>query len=142
MNHRIFVLTAVFFAVIVSGCVGGLSNSEAPADQQENPAPSEDTSGTSENTEVDRTITVSGGNFYFEPDTLNVSVNETVEFVFENEGGTHDMRIPEFGAGTDIISGGESQSFTVTFEEEGSYEFLCSVGNHAERGMTGTIEVS
>ena len=97
---------------------------------------------TEEEADVDREIDVEGGSYYFEPDGINVSVGDTVEFTLENEGGTHDLRIPTFGVGTEVTSGGEEASFTYTFEDEGSYEFLCSVGNHAERGMTGTINVN
>ena len=143
MNKRFLVLAAVVFTVVASGCTGETPNTESPENQQENTPPEgNDTETASGSAEVDRTVTVSGGNFYFKPDRINASVNETIKFVFENDGGTHDMRIPELGAGTDVISGGETQSFTVTFDEEGSYRFICSVGNHAERGMTGTIEVS
>ena len=140
MNKRFFILSIIAFTVVASGCTGGVSEGETP---EENTAPSENVSETATtDSEVDRTITVSGGNYYFEPDTINVSVNENVRFVFENEGGMHDMRIPELGAGTEVFRGGDSQSFTVKFEETGSYEFICSVGNHAEQGMRGTIQVS
>lgn len=88
-----------------------------------------------------REIRVEGGNYYFEPETINVEEGETVEFVFENAGGTHDMVIPELGLGTEVIQGGETASFTHTFEESGEFEFECSVGSHAEQGMVGTIVV-
>lgn len=135
MRKDFLAVAAILFTVIAAGCT-------TPADSTQE-GPEENISDSPETqAEVDREITVEGGSFYFEPDTINVSVNETIRFVFENEGGTHDMRIPELGAGTEIISGGENQSFTVTFDEEGSIEFICSVGNHAEQGMTGTIQVS
>lgn len=137
MNRRFLVLAAVALTVIASGCTGN-TESEAPAENFSSDQPE----GLEVNQSDIREVTVEGGSYYFEPDTINVSVNETVRFVFENEGGFHDMRIPELEAGTERINGGETASFTVTFDEEGSYEFICSVGNHAERGMTGTIDVS
>lgn len=129
MRKKNQVILVLALAIAASGCIN-----------QESSEPVENTSVNS-SSDV-REITVTGGNYYFEPSNIDVEAGETVRFVFENAGGTHDMRIPEFNAGTNVISGGESESFTVTFEEEGSYEFLCSVGNHAEQGMTGTIQVS
>jgi plastocyanin len=111
-------------------------------DSQPNDSESENADSQSDSPEVDRTIEVAGGNFYFEPSNIEVEQGETVEFVFRNEGGTHDMRIPDLGQGTSITSGGETESFTVTFEETGELEFICSVGTHAAQGMTGTITVS
>lgn len=95
--------------------------------------------------EPDQEISIEGGansdGYYFDPDVINVTAGETVEFTLENAGGQHDLRIPTFQVGTDIISGGQTASFTYEFEEQGTYEFICSVGNHAELGMTGTINV-
>lgn len=129
MKQRTHAILVLALAITASGCIN--QESSEPADN------------TPVNNSSDvREIVVTGGNYYFEPSNIDVEAGETVRFVFENAGGTHDMRIPELGEGTNVISGGESESFTVIFEEEGSYEFLCSVGNHAEQGMTGTIQVS
>lgn len=86
-------------------------------------------------------IVIEGESFEFNPETVQVEAGQEVEFVFANQGGTHDLVIEEVDTGTEVISTGERDSFTHTFEEEGEYEFICSVGNHAEEGMTGTIEV-
>ncbi len=89
-----------------------------------------------------RVIEVAGGNYYFEPDVIEVDVGETIEFVFINEGGTHDLVIPELDVGTSIITGGEEESFVYTFDEAGDFDFECSVGEHAAMGMEGEIIVS
>lgn len=92
--------------------------------------------------EADTQIEVTGGNHYFEEDEIEVEEGETVEIIFENEGGNHDLVIPELDVGTEVIDDGETDSFTYTFDEEGEYDFECSVGTHAEQGMTGTITVA
>ncbi|MFT4244115.1 MAG: cupredoxin domain-containing protein [Candidatus Woesearchaeota archaeon] len=89
-----------------------------------------------------RVIEVEGFGREFNPSLIEVQQGETVEFVFTNTRGTHDFVIPELGVGTEIISEGETDSFTVTFDEAGTFEFLCSVGNHAAEGMVGEIIVS
>ncbi|WP_414837578.1 plastocyanin/azurin family copper-binding protein [Candidatus Nanosalina sp. VS9-1] len=131
MKKSYFLMIVLGAVLVTSGCA---STTDSPV---ENPANSSEASS-----EVNRTIQVNGGNFYFESDDIEVEAGQTVRFVFVNDGGTHDMRIPSMNAGTEIISGGESESFTVTFDEEGEIEFICSVGNHAEQGMTGTITVT
>ncbi len=136
MRKDIIALTALVFAVVAVGCTADTGDEPSPGNVSDQP------DGLEVNETDVREITVEGGSYYFEPGTINVSVNETVRFVLENEGGFHDMRIPALEAGTEQISGGETASFTVTFDEEGSYEFICSIGNHAEQGMTGTIQVS
>lgn len=89
-----------------------------------------------------RRVIVKGGSFYFEPSLIEVEVGETLEIVFENDGGVHDLVIPSLDIGTSIINTGESESFTYTFDEAGSFDFECSVGSHAANGMVGKIIVS
>ncbi len=167
MERNHLVLIGLAFALIASGCAGdyGDADEELPGDE-EVPAPGDELPGDEEDEDVTeapeddeqeaangdeaeasededevREITVEGGSFWFDSDEIEVEAGETVRFTFENVEGTHDMVFPELGAGTDVISEGESETFEVTFDEEGEYEFICSVGNHAEQGMTGTVEV-
>ena len=145
MRKDIVVLTLVALTVLVSGCAS-LQGDNSPETGNETPVentPDDEASNESENEVEDdvREIVVEGGNYYFDSDSITVDQGETVRFVFENVGGTHDLRIPAFTAGTSVIQGGESESFEVTFDETGTFDFLCSVGNHAQQGMTGTITV-
>lgn len=135
MRKNFIALSLILLTVVVAGCTGG-ADDEEPAEN----ISSEQPEGLEVNESV-REITIEGGNYYFDSDTVNVSVNETVRIVLENVEGFHDLRIPSKETGTDRIQSGETDSFVVRFEEEGSYEFICSVGKHAERGMTGTIQV-
>ncbi|MFB6116074.1 MAG: plastocyanin/azurin family copper-binding protein [Candidatus Nanosalina sp.] len=135
MRKNFIGFSLILLTVVVAGCTAG-ADDEGPTENISSDQPK----GLDINESV-REITIEGGNYYFDSDTINVSVNETVKIVLENVGGFHDLRIPSKGIGTDRIRGGETASFFVRFEEEGSYEFICSVGNHAERGMTGTIQV-
>ncbi len=126
---------------------------EDDADEEEADEVDEDYTDTEEDVDEDyaddldddaepRVIEVSGGNYYFDPDVIEVDVGETIEFVFINEGGTHDLVIPELDVGTNIITGGEEESFVYTFDEAGTFDFECSVGSHADMGMVGEIIVS
>ncbi len=144
MNTKI-IAAVLGLVLITSGCMDTQDQQDMP-DQNisggTDDADSDNSESQSDSPEVDRTIEVAGGSYYFEPENIEVEQGETIEFVFLNEGGTHDMRIPSLGAGTSVISRGETESFTVTFEETGELEFICSVGTHAAQGMTGTITVT
>ena len=151
-------ISIVFTALLLlSGCATDTAEPETPEIPSDEPQVPEEPTVPEESIDVEideeaseqesnteeeaRQIVVEGGNYFFEPENIDVEQGETIEFVFENTGGTHDFVIPELGIGTEVIAGGESESFTHTFEETGEFEFECSVGNHAEQGMVGTITV-
>jgi plastocyanin len=146
MNEKLVGLLLFAVILVTSGCLDQAVDEQMPEEDLQNMSPesqgTQDAENTTEENEVDRTIEVEGGSYYFESDNIQVEQGETIEFTLVNEGGFHDMVIPELDAGTDRINGGETESFTVTFEETGEYEFICSVGTHAQQGMTGTITVS
>ena len=96
--------------------------------------------------------TVYAGSFYYEPATVTITAGETVAWF--NEAGFHDVNgnvsvltgesfgnpevfsLPSVNAsGMDVCMG------TVTFTVPGTYNYDCSIGNHAANGMVGTIIV-
>ena len=82
----------------------------------------------------------SGGNLVFEPNELTVSVGESVTFT-NGDLPPHNMVVadhPELSHPDLAFVGGES--FTVTFDEAGDYEFQCEP--HTGAGMKGVIHVS
>jgi nitrite reductase (NO-forming) len=80
--------------------------------------------------------------FKFEPSTLEVAAGSEVVLRFENKGiMAHNIKVPALNAGTETIGGGKSQTITFTVDQNGTYEFECSVPGHAQAGMTGQIKV-
>ena len=93
---------------------------------------------------------VNAGMFYYNPSSLTISLGDTVVWI--NDGGTHDVN-----ANTNSVTGesfGNPESFnssstnvmgatihTQVFNLAGTYEYDCSVGNHALQGMVGSITV-
>ena len=83
---------------------------------------------------------IESGMFYYSPSDLQVNPGESVQW--NNVSGFHDVV---------SISGPESFSFeavsspaligSYTFNTVGVYEYICSIGNHADQGMVGTITV-
>ena len=50
--------------------------------------------------------------------------------------------ITALGKKTPYIKSGKSATLKVTFKKKGSYEYICTVGEHAQRGMQGKIKVT
>ena len=85
------------------------------------------------------THVVEAGMFYYAPSTLTVEMGDTV--VWDNLSGFHDVVAYDGSFALDACSApciiGE-----ITFDTPGTYEYFCSVGNHEDQGMVGTIVVN
>lgn len=84
--------------------------------------------------------------YFFEPNRLRVRVGIPVRMILEN--GTlfrgHDFSLFAPEAGLEINAFVPArQRITVQFvpERVGEFTFYCNIGDHAERGMSGTLEV-
>jgi len=86
-------------------------------------------------------IVISGSNYEYSPASFTVQSGEEVTIRFDNENGTHDLVFEGLGVGTQVISGGQSETITFTAPEPGSYNYYCSVGNHRTLGMEGVMSV-
>ena len=86
-------------------------------------------------------IVVEGSPFKFVPDTITVKKGEKTRIIFKNISGMHDFNVDELGIKTKIINTGEEDFAEFTPTEAGTYEFYCSVGNHRQMGMKGTLIV-
>ena len=81
----------------------------------------------------------SDGNLVFAPNELSIAAGESVTFT-NGDLPPHNMVVtdhPELSHPDLAFMGGES--FTVTFDEAGDYEFQCEP--HAGAGMKGVIHV-
>ena len=85
--------------------------------------------------------TVNSGSYYYTPAELSVEIGETVEWV--NDGGFHDVVVT---SGPVLFSlpacSGPCTIGSYTFEEPGTYDYICSIGSHEAFGMVGTITVN
>lgn len=98
----------------------------------EEPAQEEDVT-----TEEDVAATVRVENFAYEPQSITVSVGDTVEWVFADGPVDHDVTGGE-GTPEDFVSPTLSEdTWTYTFTEAGTYDYICSI--HPQ--MTGTVTV-
>jgi plastocyanin len=103
--------------------------------------------------EAGRTVTapanselrVVGDEYSFDPETIVLKGAGTLTLTLRNEGSlAHNLRLfrgEEDVGGTPTFSGGRAETTRLNLEH-GSYELICTVGDHEELGMKGTLRVN
>jgi plastocyanin len=90
------------------------------------------------------TLAVAADEYSFDPGRVVVRGAGPLTIRLRNQGElAHNLRIERGGediGGTPTFPGGETQSGRVNLEH-GNYEMVCTVGDHAELGMTGELRV-
>jgi plastocyanin len=90
------------------------------------------------------TLRVTAKEYSFDPGRVVVRGAGPLTIRLRNDGSlAHDLRLRRDGeevGGTPILPGGQTESGRVNLEP-GSYEMICTVGDHAELGMNGELEV-
>ncbi len=89
-------------------------------------------------------VGVTGDEYRFDPENVVVEGGGVVALSFSNEGSlAHNLKVlrgdDELG-GTETFEGGKAETAEVRLEP-GSYRLVCTVGDHEDLGMTGTLEV-
>lgn len=134
------VLALLVLLVLVSGCVKSKDAAGTDTNTTTPPPPS----GGTPPAPVELSVSTSAP-YAYSPATLTASAGDVVNLTYTNDDPVpiqqHNWVLDEAGATTEIIGVGESTSVTFTAPEAGTYTFYCSVGNHAQLGMTGTFTV-
>jgi len=86
-------------------------------------------------------LTVTGGEYYFKLSKANVP-RGTVYVTLVNAGTeSHDLKFVGKKPMTSVLRPGARQRIKLVFSKRGRYAFLCTVGEHALKGMNGTLVV-
>jgi len=89
-------------------------------------------------------LTISAKEYSFDPNSVMLKGAGRVRLTLDNKGSlAHNVKLRRDGeevGGTTTLPSGDTGSATVNLEH-GTYEMLCTVGDHAELGMTGTFTV-
>lgn len=124
---RFVPLTALLALLFVSGCGGD-----------------DDSGGGTATVQSGKAVTVVADEYSFDPETIVLTGGGQLEVELDNQGAlAHNLRVFDGGndiGGTPTFVGGEPRSGSVTLEP-GTYELICTVGDHAELGMRGKLEV-
>lgn len=86
-------------------------------------------------------VPVVGEQMSFSPSQIKVKRGETVTINFTSKNGLHDWVLDEFNTSTKTVSAGETTSVTFVADKAGTFEYYCSVANHRQQGMVGTLIV-
>jgi len=107
---------------------------------QTNPAPAGQVQAESTTNGPVKEFTVDGTNFAFSPKTITVNKGDIVKITFRDDDGRHNLIVNGYNVATDVLSGGE-QTIQFFADKTGQFEYYCSVGEHRDLGMTGTLIV-
>jgi plastocyanin len=86
-------------------------------------------------------LTVTGGEYWFKLSRARVP-RGTVYVTFVNNGTeSHDLTFNGKSPMTKVLAPSARQTIKLVFKKPGRYAFLCTVGEHALKGMNGTLVV-
>lgn len=88
-----------------------------------------------------KNFTIEGGNYFFKPNSITVNKGDTVKITLKNSEGMHDLKIDAFNVGTKKLSSTQEETITFVADKAGSFEYYCSIGDHRNMGMKGTLIV-
>jgi len=124
--RRLLSLTAVLL-VVAAGC-----------------GDDDETAGRTVTVKTGTTVPVVAKEYSFDPETIVVTGGGKLTVELDNQGTlAHNLRVLDGGkdiGGTPTFVGGEPRTGTLNLKP-GEYEILCTVGDHAELGMKGKLEV-
>lgn len=145
--RAILLASLLALALPLAGCLG---KEDAPAETVEEAGVAPDVGNVTAAAPVELAIATSGvypANPGFDPATLEVASGASVTLTLTNAEPLplvpHNWVLEGVeGAATDAVGPGESGSITFTAPAPGEYTYFCSVGDHRDRGMVGTLTVS
>jgi plastocyanin len=90
---------------------------------------------------AEKVFTVKGTSFAFNPNQLTVKKGEKVKIIFEDDGGFHDLVVDGYNIQTQKVTTGNTSEVEFVADKAGTFAYYCSVANHREKGMQGTLTV-
>ena len=102
----------------------------------------DDSPGRTVTVEPGKTVAVVADEYSFDPETVVLTGGGELTIELDNQGSlAHNLRVFDGGTevgGTPTFIGGDPRPGTVEVEP-GEYELVCTVGDHADLGMTGNL---
>lgn len=82
---------------------------------------------------------VTANNFSYDVKEIKVKQGEKLTISVTNTEGIHDFIIDELAVNSGMIKVGETVELEIPTDKPGTYEYYCSVGQHRQMGMKGTL---
>ena len=87
-------------------------------------------------------VTVAASEYHFALSKRTVKKGGKVIFTISNKGTeVHDFKVIGKIPKSRFIAGGQRTTLTLTFKKAGRYQYVCTIGEHAIKGMQGTLIV-
>lgn len=138
MNNK--VLIAIIVIIVLLGLGYFLSQSGNKQVTQPVPANSPEQASAPAAPAV-KTFDVTGTPFKFEPNEIKVKKGDTVRINFKNMEGFHDLTIADLNIKTKQIQAGQTDTVEFVADRAGTFDMMCSVPTHADKGMVGKFIV-
>ena len=133
-------LGSAALAVVLAACGGGAGSSADAGGERGGDHAAEES--VAEPVEGAPEITLSATDIDYAPATLDLKAGESTNITVVNDGETlHDFTLEAAGLHVNVEPGQEVTT-SVTIDEPGTYEAICTVAGHAEAGMTVEVVVS
>lgn len=87
-------------------------------------------------------IKVTGQNFRFNPDKIQVKKGDKVRIALTAVDMPHDFDLDELGVNGPVVQPGETTEVEFIADKTGEFEYYCSVGKHRANGMVGKLIVT
>jgi plastocyanin len=104
----------------------------------------DDDSGRTVTAPANAKLRVVGDEYSFDPSAIMLRGAGTLTLTLRNEGSVaHNLKVFRGGeeiGGTPTLQAGRSESTRLNLEH-GSYRMVCTVGDHEQQGMKGTLQV-
>ena len=132
------VLTAIILGVLIALGGGSLFLLGNGSSDETN---TEETSEFTKETEYSLSL----DNYFYLPNKITAEPGEKLVLRLNVEGGMHDFKIDELNVQSKTIEKGDQDTVEFIIPKDAdtgkTYEFYCSIGNHKQLGMKGTITV-
>ena len=138
----------IWIAVAVILIAGGVlwiaakSKENTPTAQVVNSTPQESAAPivTASPSAAMKEINVKGSEFAFEPASITLTQGEKVKVTFDNIGKfPHNLVISDLNVATKTIQPNETDTIEFTTDKSGTFNMVCTVDAHEQKGMKGTL---
>ena len=138
-THRrpLTIISVLALSVLLTACGGssGAAGGEHAGGHESESTVQEPVEGAPE-------VTLTATDIDYTPATLELKAGESTNVTVVNEGETlHDFTFEAAGLHVNVEPG-QSVTTSITIDEPGTYEAVCTVAGHAEAGMTVEVVVS
>jgi len=91
---------------------------------------------------VEQGVKLTAEKYAFTPSNLTFETGKPITIILPSIDGDHSFDVDALNVHSSEAGKGKSVVVEFTADQPGQYEFYCGHGNHKQRGMTGTLEIT